>query len=145
MERAAYARGHLAGLLAAGFLLCSLHLLKLGRSVNSSGPRRAEKLLRVVRRPLWRVRAVFAGILLQCFANWGDCSSYSSKCWCGGRKDGPQPVPSHGEVSRGHVYTGLALGKCLTTGHLKNSPLGKGISGMSNSRKSFTLRGAKAL
>lgn len=58
-----------------------------------------------------------------------------------------EPTPSLAtvEVSRGHVYTGLAPAECLATGQLKNSLLEKGIPGMSNSRESFALRGAKAL
>lgn len=38
--------------------------------LNSSGPKGAEKLLPVGGRPLWRVQAVFAGILLLCLHIW---------------------------------------------------------------------------
>ena len=43
------------------------------------------------------------------------------------------------------MYSSSVLGERLAMGQLKNSPLEKGIPGMSNSRESFALRSAKAL
>lgn len=92
-------------------------------------------------RPLWRVWAGFADILLPCFAQQGDCSGRSSTC-CR-RQYGAEPSPGCAEVSRGHLYLNSASGVFLATGHVKNSPLEMGIPRISNSRESFALRGAK--
>lgn len=101
---------------------------KIRVGVELIRPKRSREAAACWRETILESSGCFCRDSVAVFAHLGGCSSCSSTCWCGGRKDGAQPVPSCGEVSRGHVYTSLALGEHLATGQLKNSLLETALS-----------------
>lgn len=112
MGRDAHTRGHLAGLLAARLLLCTLHFLNTG-GVQLIRPKEHRRCCLLAGEASGEFG--FEGILLPCLAHRWGCSSCSSTCWCHGRKDEPSLSPA-------------VLGSEWNHGTAEKQPFGEGNS-----------------